>query len=342
MILSKALLALVAGALSLTTLTPSPLPGVAASEWEALPLGGRVLQLFTPASGAFFARTPDGLLRSDDGGGSWNRVNTPPGLQFAAVDPLDHTVLYVSADDGISKSADDAATWTLVLPTGERAANMAISPADRDLVYLALTGRGISADFRFLRSPDGGATWEQLEEHHNSLCGWGAPILVAHPADPNRLFRTASCYAGRSATVGDTLDLSLDRGASWAALFESRPNFPTDLVGGRGAAPARHYLGVDYRRDPVAWLYRSDDDGGTWTPVFTQPGATVGGLAYDPAAPDRVFLALGSGVKASPDGGATWTDLGRQDLGEINALVLGIDAGNLYAATDQGLWRLHL
>ena len=35
-------------------------------------------------------------------------------------------------------------------------------------------------------------------------------------------------------------------------------------------------------------------------------------------------------------------DLGRQDLGTIADLALGIDGVNLYAASDQGLWRLNL
>ena len=39
---------------------------------------------------------------------------------------------------------------------------------------------------------------------------------------------------------------------------------------------------------------------------------------------------------------ATWSDLGRQDIGAVSDLALGVDGRNLYAATDQGLWRLPL
>ena len=45
-----------------------------------------------------------------------------------------------------------------------------VSPADPNLVYLGVSGgRGAPADFRFFRSRDGGATWQQLEEHNFSL-----------------------------------------------------------------------------------------------------------------------------------------------------------------------------
>ena len=46
---------------------------------------------------------------------------------------------------------------------------------------------------------------------------------------------------------------------------------------------------------------------------------------------------------ASNDGGASWTDLGQEDIGaEIRDLALGIDGANLYAATEGGVFRLNL
>ena len=79
----------------------------------------------------------------------------------------------------------------------------------------------------------------------------------------------------------------------------------------------------------------------------------IGGLAYDPAQPDHVFVgfsgvpsldsieAIGS-VLASLDGGASWLSVGCQDVGPVHDLALGIDGRNLYASTDTGLWRLAL
>lgn len=73
--------------------------------------------------------------------------------------------------------------------------------------------------------------------------------------------------------------------------------------------------------------------------------AFFGGLAHDPANPNRVWVGRAGtqqGVVYSEDGGATWQDFGRQDVGRVSDLALGIDGGNLFAATDQGVWRMRL
>jgi hypothetical protein len=110
-------------------------------------------------------------------------------------------------------------------------------------------------------------------------------------------------------------------------------------------------------------VLRSDDDGATWTPILTFPHAydqgvqvapfiALDAIAYNPAAPDQVYVSTrevvsfegeyGRGVKASMDGGATWSDLGTVDIGVVRDLALGIDGQNLYAATDTGVWRMSL
>jgi photosystem II stability/assembly factor-like uncharacterized protein len=325
----------------------------AEAEWVATGLSGAVREVESFADGTLFAQTNDQLLRSGDGGTSWTAVPVPGSPAQVAVDPVDHRTLYAAGAEGLYKSTDEGATWSLVLPTSEFVRAIAISPADRALVYVGLTGSATnSPDFRFLRSRDGGAAWEQLEESHNSLCGWGVRLLRPHPTDPQRVFRTADCYAGRN--LSDALRQSLDAGATWADLFEPQLAFPSHLVGGAGAAPGRFYLAAN--RDSRAGgssLFRSDDDARTWSEVLafrgggTQdqpslPNVGIGGLAYDPAAPNRVYVGLaggGRGVRASSDGGRVWADLGGGHLGAVNALALSADGGDLYAATESGLWR---
>ena len=52
-----------------------------------------------------------------------------------------------------------------------------------------------------------------------------------------------------------------------------------------------------------------------------------------------LIAALPSGARRS---GATWSDLGPRDLGEIHDLALGIDGAWVFLATERGLWRLPL
>jgi len=83
----------------------------------------------------------------------------------------------------------------------------------------------------------------------------------------------------------------------------------------------------------------------------------LGGLDYDPAAPDRVYAAVNihqsnrtPGVKSlllsqvimSADGGSSWSDVGWISETEIADLKLGIDGKNLYVVTADSIWRLPL
>lgn len=360
---------------------PAPAP-----DWESSGLTGPVRRIFVPSSGALLASTATALVRSDDGGtppswrpltGPGQALNEPTGV--IGVDPTNHDMLYSSSADGLVKSLDGGQSWSVILPTAEYAHASAVSPANHDIVYVGLGKRGDPGRFRYLRSKDGGASWEQTEQHLYSLCGWSVPILLPHPTDENRLFRSADCRSG--ANFYDHLRQSLDQGASWTTLFgvgragisnrdSNHPQYayPTDMVGGQGAEPGRFYL-VTHRDSRVGRgtsLFRSDDDAQTWTEVFrsrpaTEPDGAIiqlGGLTYDLARPDTVYLGqnvyapstdasrpltfVSAGVLMSVDGGSTWTALGRQDLPEIYDLALGVDRRNLYVADKEDFRRLRL
>lgn len=348
-------------------------------DWELTGLVEPALRLFTPSSGVLFAQTTTEVVRSDDAGDTWQTVSLGPATRLLSTDPIQHTILYAAGPSGVYKTSDDAVTWVPIIAYGPEvggdALALAVSPADPNLVYLGVGGgRGAPADFRFFRSRDGGATWQQLEEHHFSLCSWDMPILQAHPTDARRVFRAADCIAGRN--FGETLAQSTNAGESWTPLFNPQPNappflgYPHFLVGGQGPEPRRFYLAVNRdRRAGGSSLFRSDDDGATWDEVLayrgggspgfapdvdpTAPNVRLGGLAYEPAQPDHVYVgrqvfpgffepAAGGAVAASLDGGETWADLGRQDIGAVSDLAVGADGVWLFAATDQGLWRWRL
>ena len=372
--LRKLLTILGASVVLATTLFGGPSPGGHAQEappdakapadaWVLSGPGGPISQLFTPSSGALFAANASSLFRSDDGGATWRQITLPPSSYLVEVDPTDHTVLYAAGAEGLYKSGDDAASWTLVLPDSENVRAIVVSPADHNLIYAGLAGRGGAAtDFRFLRSRDRGTTWEQLEEHHNSLCGWDVRLFEAHPTDASQLYRTAGCYAGRN--LGDSLYASADQGTTWAEVFKAPAVYPARIVGGQGAVPGRFYLAAnrDFRAGGSV-LYRTDD-GRAWSTLFDHqgggtmgepnvPNVTIGGLAYDPAEPDHLYVGLNTAfrdssappagaVDRSSDGGATWAPLGRRDLGVVHDLTLGIDGRTLYVATEQGVWQMPL
>jgi photosystem II stability/assembly factor-like uncharacterized protein len=366
-----------------------------APDWEATPLSGKAQRLFMPASGALYAQVGNDLYRSDDAGATWTPISLPPVKEHSfypfqrvvAVDSAHTGVLYANGPEGLYRSQDGGREWELVLSTADRVwhpelhsvggadvIGVAVSPADPQVIYAGLRNGG--EQFQFLRSTNSGENWEQIDEKYYSLCDWIVSILQAHLTDPTRVFRTADCLAGRN--FNEPLDQSIDQGETWVSVFGSRYAggdgrylTPKHLVGGTGAAPSRFYMAAqrDFRFGGSAVL-RSDDDAATWKEMLTYWGGgsdpqrqtspdaplmVLGGLAYDSAQPDHVYVAinesrgwfsqrswLGSWLQASRDGGASWTVLDDKDIGAVSDLALSVDGTTLYAATDQGVFRMHL
>jgi photosystem II stability/assembly factor-like uncharacterized protein len=359
---------------SLAAQEPEPQPGelVLANEPDLT-----LKSVIAPASGALFVVGQDAgsvlrLHRSDDGGGSWRPVSLPPpaagSAQVVAVDPSDHTTIYATGADGLYKTDDDAASWRVLLPIAETQVTIAVSPADRSLVYLALRGE---RTIRLLRSEDGGESWETTYSHQSAETACNDPVLVApHPTDPNRVFANVDC----DWRVAGDLYQSRDRGTTWSSVLAQQGSknisgYPSTVSGGSGARPEQLYAsfadhwvkGPGFHIDAV--IYRSDDDGQSWKARVVVPlevsgpksqernPAVVESLVSDPAAPDRVYIGLKNArirsvptgpLQTSGDGGTTWKAL---DVGEARnalAVALGVDRQNLYAVTDLGLYRLRL
>ncbi len=339
--------------------------------WQHTGRRGDFNRIFTPTSGALFARGRYGhrnpnLARSDDGGTSWRPVSGPPadpaGYEVeTVVDPIDHTRIYMATTDGLYKTSDDAASWQKIRETetnGEKVIGLAISPADPSLVYLALRGPDASR-FQFLRSIDGGATWETLEDRAQETtfqCTWGVSLLQPHPTDPDRVFRAAACSTNAEQAV---LQQSRDRGVTWTDVYAPKLALPHRLAFGGAERPGRLVLGLNKdARGGGSLLARSDDDGATWTTILEHtgggsmsgggPNVVVGGLAIDPSDADHLlagFYARGYAqeyagqVLQSHDGGGTWTDVTRGGMHMIQDVAFGIDGRNVYLVDRLGVWR---
>jgi photosystem II stability/assembly factor-like uncharacterized protein len=330
---------------------PPASPAMAA-DWQPTGLTEQTYNLYTPASGAFFARTATAVMRSDDGGTTWRQVTLPAeaaGQRFApsvAVDPNDHTRLYV----GNWASRDDDATWTRLDPSVGNPDSGVIpvaSGADSSLVYVAILGGMDSTAVRLRRSRDGGSTWDTILELSRSDFRPGAgivvPVFAAHPTDPNVVFQSIMGATGHGNQ--GVLRRSDDQGQTFKEVLFSAVRVPRRIVGGRGSVPGRFYATLS--SDEVASaVFKSDDGGVTWTETSPTgelaPHAMIDGLAYDPTAPDRVWVAPTYGsVRASENGGTTWTEISPSDW-EVSDLALGVDGANLYAATKNGVFRLPL
>ena len=299
-------------------------------------------------SGAIVSRSSTAMYRSDDDGDTWTMLPNPPDGVAIAADPVDSQVLYAFGMAGLERSPDGGATWQQIRaasnPPPATAAPFAISSDHRQL-FLAEANQDIQ------HSPDAGASWQQIYQvsQSGSPCMPTITMLIPHPTDGQRLMTDAGCYAGRD--FGHGLQQTRDGGRTWSQFFPTAQEVnPCTLVGGQGSQANRWYLvGNPFAPGVPAALLRSDDDGATWNQVLQTESAVqrLCAVAYDPTNPDTVWVAAGqtpdptlTGVRASSDAGRTWSYLGRQDIGWVNALARAADGSVLLAATNEGIWRL--
>ena len=160
-------------------------------------------------------------------------------------------------------------------------------------------------------------------------------------------------------------------GGAWqeftTAPYNAQPSNYTDpfwgnegagfsLVGGRVTALASTAHDHWFAGTADGGVWRSIDQGQHWTPVFdSMPTLSIGALAVDPA-DGSVWVGTGeanlsqdsyagTGVYRSTDDGASWQRVGDTTVGNPltshTVFRLAFDAaGDAYAATDNGLFRL--
>jgi len=122
-----------------------------------------------------------GMLRSDDGGDTWNFVNA--GIASRTVGDIivcddQASSVVIATDLGIRRSIDGGATWTQVSANTFEYKDLAQHPTAHNILYA--TGAG-----RFYRSEDFGLTWSQS----NSGMSNGTRMCVAvNASEPDAVY----------------------------------------------------------------------------------------------------------------------------------------------------------
>ncbi|GLH71231.1 hypothetical protein GETHPA_27640 [Geothrix rubra] len=296
------------------------------------------------------AREGRGTYRSEDGGGTWTRVNAERrvsgrGDDFAEirVDPRNPDLVY-AANTSTYRSTDGGRTWTALkgAPGGDDYHSIWINPKDPQQILLG-------ADQGATLTVNGGKTWSSW---------YNQPTAQFYHVATDRQF-PYRVYGGQqeSGSVGIR-----SRGDSGAITFRDwhpvgveeygyvapDPLHPDLIYGGKATRfDRRTGQTVDVSPDPLRQ--------GGWRFLRTMP------LMFSPVDPHTLYLA-GNVLFKTTDGGQTWDvlspDLSRTDLptppcvgtyagtpaakigrrGVIYALAPSPKDGNLiWAGTDDGL-----
>jgi photosystem II stability/assembly factor-like uncharacterized protein len=238
--------------------------------------------------GTAYAAAESTLLRTRDGGATWDPIGFPS-IAIIAIAPADHRTVYISDGSEIHRSIDGGDTWTRgASPLPIFMLAFLVDPADPLTLYVA-------GDCGVALSHDGGGSWRLLGNGMFDLL-----TVYSIAADP---FDSRTLWAG----TGSGLVRSRDRGTTWQQV-------PIP-------APAAHAL-ASLALDPTApgtilaalhapderdqgELLRSTDGGATWTVSLRD--VQIRELVFEPETPGMVYAGGDRfGVLLSRNGGATW------------------------------------
>jgi hypothetical protein len=316
--------------------------------WQQIGPSEPVSRVFAPASGALFAQTRDGLLRSVDAGASWEPIPLPEQAgQLVAVHPADPQTVYATSSEGLAKTTDGGVTWTTIYGPFTRPTFFALaqSPTDPNLLFATVKGASKSS-YQLVRTQDAGATWDAVFDPGEYFCVWRTPLLVPHPTDPDRLAVNNDCSAGRS-TSGQ-MELRTNRGADMASEYDTGTESGQMPRAWSWGGSSGHNLialsdvGVVNVTDAgvvrngahsQVEIRRTDDDGATWTTVLSVDTKVTGEGNYASVEPIR--LAAASLVQDPTNPSVAYLAVNQLVPGSkrITSRIL------LYTSIKQGAWH---
>ncbi len=256
-----------------------------------------------------------GILRSNDGGASWQQLSA----QFSrsstlrlALHPQDSRTLFAARSSGIWRSSDSGDTWVNLLPGF--ATDIVIDQADPRLIFAALGRFTGDAANGIYRSTDGGNTWSPAPGVSAGI-GVGRISMAISSANP----AVAYAVVARSTFALEGVYKTTDFGGSWKRLPLAPPDLFLNNVYGFNQGYADNVIAIDPRNPDRVYLggvelYRSTDGGLNWALLSTRNGQRViheamFDVAFKANNPDTIYAATDGGVYRSLDGGDTWTNL---------------------------------
>ncbi len=238
------------------------------------------------------------------GGGGW--------IQSLACDPRDPDTIYLGCDvGGFYVSRDAGQSWTIQNSglTDHFVECLAVHPRDSRILLLGCEG-GI------FKSTDQGKTWQAKRAGFPppARYSFAAPIgaLCFDPTRPDVLYAGIGRPRWGKDGAG-AIYRSTDCGESWKLLTPPGTLPDKTIVSDLEVAPD----GSTVLAATTAGLYRSTDQGASWTKANGLPDQPINELAIAPSAPAIVYCTVrttarddqpwNGGVWRSDDGGATWS-----------------------------------
>lgn len=246
--------------------------------------------------------------------GTVTGVGTAPNLYYMG-----------TAGGGVWKTEDSGASWQCISDGffGGSIGAVAVSESDPNVLYVGegeQTVRGnVSSGWGIWRSTDAGNTWKHIGLKGTEHIG----RIRVHPQNPDWVYVAAM---GNLWKPNDERGVyrSKDGGTTWERiLFESDKAGAVDLILDPNNPRIIYASTWEIKRNgfrmdsggPGSHLWKSTDNGDTWTKLTHNPGMPEGpigiiGIAVSPKNSQRIWInieAKNGGVLRSDDAGKTWT-----------------------------------
>jgi photosystem II stability/assembly factor-like uncharacterized protein len=307
----------------------------------------------------FFGGTGGGVWKTDDGGQHWRPLTdaflTAGAVGAVTVAPSDDNVIYVgtgsacirgniSVGKGVWRSTDGGKTWTHVgLPKSGEIGSIVVDPRDPDVVYVAALGDpfGNNPERGVYRSRDGGTSWQKVLFLNDST---GAVSLAMNPSNPRVIY--AGMWRARrkpwtliSGGLEDGVYKTTDGGDHWTKLTGGLPQGMVGKVTVTVSGGNPHRVWAMVEAEPGNGLWRSDDDGATWT--FLNGDSRLAGRPFyfhhvvaDPVDENTVYV-MNTRFYRSVDGGRTFAEIPVHH-GDVHALWINPRDPDLFVVGDDG------
>ncbi len=256
--------------------------------------------IYAASMGLPFIRDNErGLFRSLDGGATWQKVlnvSDQAGIIDLVMDPFNPNVLYASGWDRVRnnvesvttgqgakvfKTTDGGDTWTQLeggLPTDNKSrTGLAISKQTPGLVYAMYVGTDQQLNGIF-KSTDAGATWDTITivgvEGSLGGFGWYFGKIRVNPTNDEELYLLGveawRCYVDLG--IWETMN------PDWWQYEVHADKHDLEI-----SPSGKFYLATD------GGLYRSDNNGGSWSDIENIPTTQFYRVAYNPHEPTLYY-----------------------------------------------------
>jgi photosystem II stability/assembly factor-like uncharacterized protein len=258
---------------------------------------------------------------------------TNQNLYSIAASPNGTVFATTQCGGGIFRSTNEGKTWKAVAPAYSNYKTKCIVVARNEFVYAPVSGVGV------IRSTDNGDTWQTIWK-----TGWQAAWQI--PDDLEYFTLSPGRDSELYACTERGLFRSTTNGATWVPCGLNIDTVIAVTVTKQGMLFASMFgLLTDPRSrtsTPYGRVYRSSDDGATWSQVAT---AEVNQMTSDSSG--AVFIAALLGIFRTTDDGRTWVSINQGLVGsavsavsmtENNRILIGTGRG-VFISEDQGnIW----